>query len=58
MNLYTKQKQTHRHRKKNLWLPKGKGRVETDKLGVWDYRFKLITKIARKKTSALNLKNT
>ena len=23
MNLYTKQKQTHGHRKKHLWLPKG-----------------------------------
>ena len=33
MNLYTKQKQTHRQ-KINFWLPKGKwGRV---KLGVWD----------------------
>ena len=33
MNLFTKQKQTHRQ-KTNLWLPKGKeGR---DKLGVWD----------------------
>ena len=34
MNLFTKQKQTHRHRKQT-WLPKGKwwGR---DKLGAWD----------------------
>jgi len=28
MNLFTEQKQTHRYRKKNLWLPKG-----MDKLG-------------------------
>ena len=36
MNLYIKKwKQTHKKkRKKNLWLPKGKG--ERDKLGVWD----------------------
>ena len=26
MNLYTKQKQTHRHRKQSFWLPKEKGR--------------------------------
>ena len=32
MNLFTKQ--TRRHRKKNLWLPKGKGRGEG--LGAWD----------------------
>ena len=35
MNLFIKQKWTHRHRKKKLWLPKGKwGR--RDELGVWD----------------------
>ena len=34
MNLFTKQKQTHRQ-KINIWLPKGKDRGE-DKLGVWD----------------------
>ena len=34
MNLYTKQKQTHRHRK--LWLPKGKKDGGRDKLGVWN----------------------
>ena len=34
MNLFTKQKQTHRLRKQT-WLPKGKG-WERDKLGVWD----------------------
>ena len=33
MNLFTKQKQTLRHKKTNLWLPKGK---ESDKLGVWN----------------------
>ena len=32
-NLFTKQKQTHRHRK-HTWLPKRKG--GRDKLGVWD----------------------
>ena len=26
VNLFTKQKQTHRLQKTNLWLPKGKGR--------------------------------
>ena len=31
MNLYTKQKETHRHRK--TWLPKGERK---EKLGVWD----------------------
>ena len=36
MNIFIKQKQNHRHRKKNVWLPKGKGRVESDKLEVWD----------------------
>ena len=35
MNLFTKQKQTHRHRK-YLWTPKGKGRRGIgDVLGVW-----------------------
>ena len=34
MNLFTKQKQTHRQ-KTNIWLPKRKDRGE-DKLGVWD----------------------
>ena len=34
MNLFTKQKQTHRHRK-NLWSPQGKDRGR-DKLGVWN----------------------
>lgn len=24
MNLFTKQNQTHRHKRANLWLPKGK----------------------------------
>ena len=33
MNLFTKQKQTHRHRKQT-WLPKGKG--GRDKLGACD----------------------
>ena len=34
MNLFTKQKQTYRHRKQT-WLPKGKGGMG-DKSGVWD----------------------
>ena len=33
MNLFTKQ--THRLRKKSLWLPKGRGGGR-DELGVWD----------------------
>ena len=33
MNLFTKQKQTHRHRKQTYLLPKGE---ERDKLVVWD----------------------
>ena len=33
MNLFTKQKKTHRHKKTNSWLPKRKGGY---KLGVWD----------------------
>ena len=35
MNLFIKQKQTHRQ-KTNLWLPKGKGRGGKDKWGSWD----------------------
>ena len=34
MNLFTKQKQTHRHRKQTYGYQKGK--VGRDKLGVWD----------------------
>ena len=34
MNLFTKQKQTHRHRKQNYGYQRGKG--DRDKLGVWD----------------------
>ena len=33
VNLFTKQKQTHRHRKQT-WLPKGK-EGERDELGIW-----------------------
>ena len=33
MNLFTEQKQTHRHRKQTYGYQKGGGR---DKLGVWD----------------------
>ena len=35
MNLFTKQKYTHRHRKQTYGYQRGKG-VERDKLGVWD----------------------
>ena len=31
-----KQKQTTQTQERNLWLPKGKGGVGRDKLGVWD----------------------
>ena len=34
MNLYTKQKQTHRHRKQTHDYQRGKG--VRDKLGAWD----------------------
>ena len=34
MNLYTKQKQTHRHKKQAYSYQRGK--KEKDKLGVWD----------------------
>ena len=34
MNLFTKQKQTHRHRKQTYGYQRGK--VGRDKLGVWD----------------------
>ena len=34
MNLYTKQKWTHRHRKQTYCYQRGKGR--RDKLGIWD----------------------
>ena len=32
MNLFTKQKQTHRHRKQTYGYQRGKG----DKVGIWD----------------------
>ena len=35
MNLFTKQKQTHRHRK-TYGYQRGKVEVGRDKLGVWD----------------------
>ena len=35
LNLYTKQKQTHRHRKQTFGYQTGQG-WESDKLGVWD----------------------
>ena len=35
MNLYTKQKQRFR-KKKKLWLPKRERKVGRDKLGIWN----------------------
>ena len=35
MNLFTRQKQTHRHRKQTM-VTKGERGVGRDKLGVWD----------------------
>ena len=38
MNLFTKQKQTHRHRKQTYGYQRGKvGGGGMDKLGVWDW---------------------
>ena len=37
MNLFTKQKQTHRHRKQTYGYQRGQcGEGQSDKLGVWD----------------------
>ena len=36
MNLFTKQKQTHRHRKQIYGYQKGKVEEWEDKLGIWD----------------------
>ena len=36
MNLFTKQKQTHRHRKRTYGYQRGKVGVGMDKSGVWD----------------------
>ena len=38
VNLFTKQKQTHRQ-KTNIWLPKWGG--TRHKLGIWDYKIKI-----------------
>ena len=39
MNVYTKQKHNHRHRKQIYGYQRGKGvRVAGDKLGVWHYQ--------------------
>ena len=43
MNLFTKQKQTHRHQKAYLKLPKGKGEGDRDTLGVWDEQIQTAT---------------
>ena len=42
MNLFTKQKQTHRHRKQIYGYKGEKGRGK-DKLGVWDKQIHTIT---------------
>ena len=42
MNLFTKLKQTHRHRKQIYGYKGGKGRGK-DKLGVWDKQIHTIT---------------
>ena len=36
MDLFTKQEQTHRHRKQTYGYQRGKGWGGRDKLGVWD----------------------
>ena len=36
MNLYTKQKETHRHRKQTYSYQTGQGGRKRDKLEVWD----------------------
>ena len=36
MNLFTKQKQTHRHRKQTYGYQKGQQGAGEDKLGGWD----------------------
>ena len=36
MNLFTKQKQTHKHRKQTYDYQRGKGRGGSDKLGLWN----------------------
>ena len=38
MILFTKQKQTHRHRQQTYGYQRGKMRRRRDELGVWDYR--------------------
>ena len=50
MNLFTKQKQTYRHKKQTYGYQRGRG--ESDKLGVWDYQIK--TTIYKIDTTALN----
>ena len=36
MNFFTKQKQTHRHKKQTYGYQRGRGEEERHKLGVWD----------------------
>ena len=36
MNLFTKQKQTHRHRNQTYGYQGGEGEGGRDKLGIWD----------------------
>ena len=53
MNLFTKQKQTHRHRKQTHGYQRGKDVVgRGDKLGVWDQQIQTtIYKIGKQQTT-------
>ena len=42
MNLFTKQKQTHRCKKKTPMVTKGERGGGRDKLGVWDQQIQII----------------
>ena len=45
MNLYTKQKQTHRQEKTNLWLPKEGGKIKNMELTNTNTIHKKVTRI-------------
>ena len=45
MNIFTKQKQTHRHRKQTYGHQKGKRRRDT--LGVWDWQASLVAQTVK-----------
>ena len=42
MNLSIEQKQNHKHKRTDLWWPRGR-REEEDGLGVWSYQMQTIT---------------